>query len=204
MGELMTVSAPVNLPVGPLGRHGTGWWGAVTLIVSEAALFVYLLFSYFYTAATAHAGWLLEPAPSLKRALPNTLLLLASSVAVWIGERGILRRKRSQALLSFALALILGAIFVYVQWLEWQTRSYGVGTSSYASLYYLTTGMHIAHVLVGLIVLAAIFLWTALGYFGPQRYIAVSAAALYWHFVNVVSVLVFAAFYLTPYLGFGR
>jgi len=203
MSEL-TLSRPVNLPVGPLARHGTGWWGAATLVVSEAALFVYLLFAYFYTAATAHTGWLLEPSPRLNLALPNTLLLLSSSVAVWVGERGIIRQHRWQALAGFGSALIMGVVFIYVQWLEWQTKSYGVGASSYASLYYLTTGMHIAHVVVGLVVLAAIFLWTALGYFGPQRYIAVSAASLYWHFVNVVSVLVFAAFYLTPYLGFGR
>jgi heme/copper-type cytochrome/quinol oxidase subunit 3 len=57
---------------------------------------------------------------------------------------------------------------------------------------------------VGLVVLAAIITWTALDYFGTQRHMAVSAGALYWHFVNVVSVFVFATFYVTPYLGFGR
>jgi heme/copper-type cytochrome/quinol oxidase subunit 3 len=203
MSEL-TVDRAMALPVGPLGRHGTGWWGVGTLIVSEAALFVFLLFSYFYSAATAHTGWLLEPTPSLTRALPATLLLLASSVVVWVGEQGVLRRRRAQALMSFGLALAMGIVFVYLQWLEWQAKSYGIGASSYASLYYLTTGMHIAHVLVGLVVLAAVFTWTALDYFGPQRYMAVSAGVLYWHFVNVVSVLVFATFYVTPYLGFGR
>jgi cytochrome c oxidase subunit III len=203
MAEL-TVSAPIDIPLGPLGRHGTGWWGAATLFISEAALFVYLLFAYFYSGATAHTRWLLEPAPSLHLAAPNTLLLLVSSVAVWVGERGILRQRRAQALAGFGVALIKGVIFVYVQWLEWQTKTYGIGTSSYASLYFLTTGMHVAHVLAGVVVMAVIFMWTTLDYFGPSRHLTVSAGALYWHFVNVVSVFVFATFYVTPYLGFGQ
>ena len=47
------IAAPVNLPVGPIRRHGIGWWGAGTLIASEGALFAYLLFAYYYTGATA-------------------------------------------------------------------------------------------------------------------------------------------------------
>jgi cytochrome c oxidase subunit 3 len=98
------VSNPGGLPVGPIGRHGIGWWGAGTLIASEAALFAFLLFAYYYTGATTPAGWLLEAAPALKLALPNTLLLLLSSVAAWWGEKGILTRRRPQALLGFGCA----------------------------------------------------------------------------------------------------
>ena len=198
------VCAPLNLPVGPLGRHGNGWWGAATLIATEAALFVYLLFAYYYSAATAHSGWLLEPSPSLRLAAPDTLLLLASSVAAWLGERGILAQRRPQALLGFGLAILMGTVFVAVQWLEWHSKTYGIGTSSYASLYYMTTGIHIAHVVAGLGVLIAIFTWTALDYFSPRRNLVVSAGVLYWHFVDVVWLFVFTTYYLTPYLGFGH
>jgi len=200
----VTLAQPGRLPVGPIGRHGLGWWGAGTLVVSEAALFSYLLFSYFYTGATAQPGWLLEPSPSLKLALPNTVLLLASSLAAWYGERGILGQRRSQALIGFAGALLMGSVFVLVQCLEWRAKTFALGTSSYASLYFLTTGLHIAHVLVGIAVLAAIVLWTALDYFSPRRRLSVSAGVLYWHFVDTVWLLVFTTYYLTPYLGFGR
>ena len=77
------------------------------------------------------------------------------------------------------------------------------GTSSYGSLYFLTTGIHEAHVVVGIAVLLALFLWTALDYFSPRRRLSVSAGVLYWHFVDIVWLLVFATYYLTPYLGFG-
>ncbi|HEY2534890.1 MAG TPA: cytochrome c oxidase subunit 3 [Xanthobacteraceae bacterium] len=198
------LARPGQLPVGPIRRHGIGWWGAGTLIVSEAALFSYLLFSYYYLGATNPVGWLLERAPSLKLALPNTVLLLASSGAAWFGERGILTLKRAQALTGFGLAFLTGAGFAAVQVIEWRAKTYGIGLSSYSSLYFVTTGFHMAHVLVGLLVLAALALWTALDYFSPRRRLVVSAGVLYWHFVDVVWIFVFATYYLTPYLGFAR
>jgi cytochrome c oxidase subunit 3 len=200
----VALSQPQNLPVGPIRRHGIGWWGAGTLIASEAALFAYLLFSYYYLGATNPEGWLLEPAPSLKLALPNTILLLASSVAAWFGERGILSMKRGQTLLGFGIAFLMGVGFAAVQLLEWRAKTYGLGASSYASLYFVTTGFHMAHVLVGLLVLAALFLWTTLDYFSPRRRLVVSAGVLYWHFVDIVWAFVFITYYVTPYLGFAR
>jgi heme/copper-type cytochrome/quinol oxidase subunit 3 len=198
------VSAPLDLPVGPVRRHGIGWWGAGALIASEGALFAYLLFAYYYTGATAASGWLLEPSPAMKLALPNTVLLLLSSLAAWWGEQGILKRARARALIGFGCAFAMGSVFVAIQGLEWQSKTYGIGTSSYASLYFVTTGFHIAHVIVGLLVLLAIFGWTALDYFSPRRRLVVSAGVLYWHFVDAVWLFVFTTYYLTPYLGFGR
>jgi cytochrome c oxidase subunit 3 len=111
----IALSQPKNLPVGPVGRHGIGLWGVGTLVVTEAALFSYLLFSYYYLGATAHVGWLQERAPDLKLALPNTLLLLASSGAAWFGERGVLRQRRARALIGHVVAGLgaLAAIFLW-------------------------------------------------------------------------------------------
>jgi heme/copper-type cytochrome/quinol oxidase subunit 3 len=198
------LAAPVNLPVGPIRRHGIGWWGAGTLIASEGALFVYLLFAYYYTAATAPQGWLLEPSPKLALALPNTVLLLLSSLAAWWGEQGVLKGARARAIVGFGAAVLMGSGFAIVQCLEWRSKTYGIGTSSYASLYFVTTGFHMAHVLVGLAVLVALLGWTALDYFSPRRRLVVSAGVLYWHFVDAVWLFVFTTYYLTPYLGFGR
>jgi cytochrome c oxidase subunit III len=195
---------PSKIPVGPVGRHGVGFWGVGTLIASEAALFSYLLFAYFYTGASAQSGWLLERAPSLKLALPNTILLLASSGAAWFGETGILRRQRARALVGFGAALLMGTLFAIAQGLEWRAKPFRLGTSSYASLYFVTTGFHMAHVLAGLVVLAALLAWTALDYFSPRRRLAVSAGVWYWHFVDVIWLFVFCTYYVTPYLGFGR
>ncbi|MBS0284329.1 MAG: heme-copper oxidase subunit III [Proteobacteria bacterium] len=203
MAELV-LARPGKLPVGPVGRHGVGQWGVGALIASEAALFAYLLFSYYYTGASALPGWLLEPAPKMWPALPNTLLLLASSLVAWFGEKGVERGNRVQALAGLLGAFAMGAVFAGVQVYEWAEKPYRIGTSSYASLYFATTGFHMAHVVAGLIILAMLALWVALDFFSPRRRIVVSAGVLYWHFVDAVWLFVFATYYLTPYLGFAR
>jgi heme/copper-type cytochrome/quinol oxidase subunit 3 len=204
MNNDTAVAQPRDLPVGPLGRAGLGWFGVGTLVATEAALFSYLLFAYYYTGAAAAPGWLLEPHPVLKLALPNTILLLASSGAAWYGERGVLTWRRRQALIGLGCALVMGTAFAVVQYFEWRSKTFSLGTSSYASLYFVTTGFHMAHVVVGILVLAAIFGWTALDYFSPRRRLVVSAGVVYWHFVDVVWLFVFTTYYITPYLGFGK
>ncbi|MBU3079350.1 cytochrome c oxidase subunit 3 [Sphingomonas quercus] len=198
------ISAPRSLPVGPVESHGVGWNGMACLIASEAALFGYLLFSYYYLGASNPRGWLMEPHPDLHLALPNTLLLLASSVAAWWGERGVRQESKGQALAGLALALVMGTVFATVQVYEWHAKTYAPGTSSYASLYFITTGLHMAHVVIGLAVLAMLILWIAFGYFSPLRRLPVSNGVLYWHFVDAVWLFVFTTYYLTPLLGFAR
>jgi cytochrome c oxidase subunit III len=193
-----------QLPVGPTGKEGLGWWGMGTLIATEAALFIYLLFAYYYSGAQAQPNWVLEARPDLKLALPNTLLLLVSSLAVWMGERGTRAGRRAQALLGLGGAFVMGCVFVAVQCVECAGKPFSLGTSNYASLYFVTTGLDIAHIVLGLAILLALILWTALGYFSPRRRLSVSVGVLYWYFVTAVWLLVFITYYITPYLGFGR
>jgi cytochrome c oxidase subunit 3 len=199
----LALAKPSRLPVGPVRDHGIGRGGMFALIASEAALFGYLLFSYFYTGASAPGRWVLEAHPKLALALPNTVILLLSSVAIWFAERATRRANRPVALVGTGLALVLGIIFVTVQLFEWKGKGYGIGKSSYSSLYYITTGFHMAHVVIGIAVLAMLFIWTALDYFSPTRRIVFTNGSYYWHFVDAVWVLVFATYYVTPYLGFG-
>jgi heme/copper-type cytochrome/quinol oxidase subunit 3 len=191
-----------RLPVGSIHHLASGWWGVLGVIATEGALFAYLLFSYFYLAVQPHTSvWPPNGPPELKLALPNTVILLLSSVAVWWGERGVKSRSRGQQIAGLGFALALGAIFAAVQVFEWKTRTYSISSHPYGSLYFTITGFHMAHVLVGLIVLAALLAWAALGYFGPRRDAALSSGAAYWHFVDAVWLAVFVTFYITPRLG---
>lgn len=193
------------LPVAYRERNSLGWWGAATLIATEASLFAYLLFSYWYIALQKGPGWSPEPHPSIALSGPNTIILLTSSVAAWWGERGVKAGKRGQHLMGLGAAILLGVAFLTIQAFEWKAKTYGPAGGSYASLFFTITGFHMAHVIVGVLMLTVVFGWSAAGKFNPRRYESVSLASLYWHFVDVVWLLVFFTFYISPYLlGVGQ
>lgn len=190
------------LPTGSIGALANGYWGMIGLIVTEAALFVYLEFSYYYYAVQPHAGsWPPDGTPSMRLSLPNTILLLASSFVVWWAERATKRGARLQQTAGLAVGFLMGAVFVAIQGLEWENQTSSLSSNSYGSLFFIITGFHMAHVVVGLLILAAVAVWSSGGYFGPARSAPVSIAAIYWHFVDAVWVTVFFMFYLTPRLG---
>ena len=187
------------LPIGSFGRKSSGWFGVWTLVLTETAIFAYLLFSYFYLASQANGDWPLGGVPSLKLALPNTFILLLSSVAlIWAERSGARRGRRWQLLGGLALSLILGIVFVIVQLREWQGKPFSVRSGTYGSSYFTVTGFHLAHVVVGLLILFALFIWALRGYFDPQRHAPLTIGAIYWHFVDVVWLIVFTALYIVP------
>ena len=144
------VSQRLDLPVGSIGRHANGWWGMMMLIVTEGALFVYLLFAYYYAAVQHSRDWLPQDLPDFKLSLPDTIVLLLSSLVVWRGE-SLLKQGRSGGLTAvyLAFAALMGIVFVAVQALEWHGKKFTPFSSSYGSLYYIITGFHMLHVLAG-------------------------------------------------------
>jgi cytochrome c oxidase subunit 3 len=198
MAETMPLQQP--LPVGSESKRSGGWWGMLALIGTEGSLFAYLLFSYFYLSSQTEQHWPPEGLPTLFMPGVNTLILLVSSVCVWASDRCIQRSQLYWALAAMALALILGACFVAIQLNEWGKLSYDMTTNLYGSLFFTITGFHMLHVIAGLIILTALLVWMALGYFDHRRYAAVTIGGLYWHFVDVVWLFVFTTLYLLPYL----
>ena len=189
-----------SLPVGARDRNSVGWWGVLCLIATEGSLFAYLLFSYAYMAVQHGPEWLPERYPSLALAGPNTLILLASSVAVWWSEEGVKRQKRGQHLAGLSLAILLGLVFLAVQVFEWKTKTFTLSSSAYGSLFFTITGFHMLHVVVGVVMLTVVLAWSLMGYFSPRHHARVTIAGIYWHFVDAVWLCVFSAFYLSPYL----
>jgi cytochrome c oxidase subunit III len=197
------VSQRLDLPVGSIGRHANGWWGMMMLIVTEGALFVYLLFAYYYAAVQHQRNWLPEDLPDFRLSLPDTILLLLSSVVVWRGEFLIKQGRSGTTAIYLSVAALMGIVFVAIQALEWGTKKFTPFSSSYGSLYYIITGFHMAHVAAGVLILATLALWCALGYFNRIRSAPVSIGAIYWHFVDAVWLALFFTFYVTPRLGLG-
>lgn len=189
------------LPVGSVGRESSGWWGMWGVIATEGALFAYLLFSYFYIAAQAPAPWPTGGAPKLGTASLGTLVLVAASVTVWWGERGIMRGRAGQLRIGLAATLALGLLFLGLQWREWSNKPFTLTQDAYGSLFFTITGFHMAHVAAGLLMLTVLLAWSLLGYFDQRRHSALSIGAIYWHFVTVVWLAVFSALYLLPHFG---
>jgi len=195
-----TIIPDRRLPVGSAGHLASGWWGMLTLILTEGALFAYLFFSYFYLASHALGQWPPGGAPKLDISIPGTLILIAGSIVVWWGERGIERGSRRRLILGLSAALILGIVFIAMQLFEWHRQPFTLSTDVYSSLYFTITGTHILHVVVGLLMLAVLLLWSVLGHFDAERHAAASIGVLYWHFVTVVWLAVFFIFYIAPRL----
>jgi heme/copper-type cytochrome/quinol oxidase subunit 3 len=191
------------LPVGALDTRASGWWAMIFTVFTEASLFAYLLFSYFYLAVQPHLpGNFPEGGPpSLTLALPNTIILLVSSLAVAWAQFGIERGNRWRLVAGLGTGAALGAVFLVVQGYEWADKPFPLSSTPYSSLYFVITGFHMAHVIVGVLMLIALTWWSWAGYFNSRRFAHIHIGALYWHFVDAVWLLVFFTFYITPLLG---
>lgn len=198
----MAEAIPTTLTLSTVGENqqSSGWWGMLAMIVTEAALFGYLLFTYFYLAVQTEAHWPPDGLPILLLPSVNTVILLASSGCVWASERCLRHRQQLWSVAAMALAFCLGVGFIAIQLHEWAIQTNGMTANLYGSLYFTITGFHMLHVLVGLIILLMLLLWIALGYFDDRRYAAITIGGLYWHFVDVVWLFVFTTLYITPYL----
>jgi heme/copper-type cytochrome/quinol oxidase subunit 3 len=196
------VALTSKLPVGAIDTRASGWWAMIFVVFTEASLFAYLLFSYYYLAVQPHMpGTFPEGGtPDLTLALPNTAVLLLSSVAVGWAQFSIEHNQKWRLVLGLGLAALLGIVFLVVQYFEWAAKSFILASTSYSSLYFVVTGFHMAHVVVGVIMLIALTCWSAMGYFNRFRYAHIHIGALYWHFVDAVWLAVFFTFYITPLL----
>ncbi len=189
-----------RLTLGSTDARSNGWYGMATLVVTEACLFAYLLFSYYYMSFHYGREWLPDELPGFKLSGPMTGILLSSSVVVFVGETAIKKGKRWLCAGAMASAALMGLAFVALEAKEWHDKPFSFGADSYSSLFFTVTGFHMAHVVGGVLMLLAITIWTALGKFDRHRRDPVSIAAFYWHFVDVVWIGVFTTIYLTPYL----
>jgi heme/copper-type cytochrome/quinol oxidase subunit 3 len=196
-----TAAQPLGLPVNPADHRSPGWWGMILVITTEAGFFAYFLFGYFYLGSMAHGAWPPGGAPSLSLALPNTIILVASSITMWWGESGIRRGNQWRLRVGLAVTFVLGAVFLVVQGVEYSRAAFTPRTGAYGSLFFTITGFHGAHVAAGLLMNAFAQARAWAGHFTGDRHLAVSNIAMYWHFVDVVWLVVVLSLYLSPRCG---
>lgn len=177
-----------------------GWWGVAWMIATEAMLFGGLLSSWFYVRAGS-STWPqggIHP-PELFRPSVFTVVLLSSSLPVIWAEWAVRRGRIGGVRAALAVSWLLGAAFLANQLLEYDALTYGLGDNAYASLFYVITGLHGLHVVVGLAMGAVVQVKAATGRIGPDHHLTLKVFALYWHFVDGVWIAVFSSLYLSTH-----
>jgi len=121
----------------------------------------------------------------------NTVILLSSGVTVTWAHHALREDNRRHFLLGLALTIILGITFTTLQVHEYGSAAFAFDEGIYASIFFMATGFHGAHVIIGTIFLVVCFLRGLAGHFTPDHHFGFEAAAWYWHFVYVVWLFLF-------------
>lgn len=128
--------------------------------------------------------------------LLNTLILLTSGTTVTWAHHALLNDDREGLKQGLIITIILGALFSIVQAYEYSHAAFSFGGNIYGATFYMATGFHGFHVLIGTIFLAVCLLRAYKGHFTPKQHLGFEFAAWYWHFVDVVWLFLFVAIYL--------
>ena len=174
--------------------------GTIIWLSSELMFFAGLFAMYFTARARSLEGWPPEPTElNLPYATVFTLILVASSFTcqfgVFAAEQGNVYGLRRWFTLTFLMGLtfVLGQAFEYVQLVHEGTS---ISSSTYGSVFYLTTGFHGLHVIGGLIAFVYLLIRSTMGRFTPAQATSAIVVSYYWHFVDVVWIGLFATIYL--------
>jgi cytochrome c oxidase subunit 3 len=188
-------------------------YGMLLFIASEV-----MFFSAFFWAFFNASIWPMEatggvwppegvlPFDPFQLPLLNTLILLTSGVTVTWAHHALREGDRKGLLQGLGLTILLGLTFTGVQAYEYGHAAFGFRDGIYSSTFYMATGFHGAHVIIGTIFLIVCWFRAWAGHFKPEHHFGFEAAAWYWHFVDVVWLFLFFCIYIWgsgagPYAG---
>jgi cytochrome c oxidase subunit 3 len=174
--------------------------GILLFIVSEVMLFGAFFASYFFLRVVANDGaW-----PPDQFELPvavagvNTAILVSSSVTVHWALESVRRNERRGMIVGLAATWLLGFTFLFIQINEYVHIGFSARDGAFGSIFYGLTGLHGAHVFVGLLLLSFANIRAWRGHFGPdmKNHLGVEVPGIYWHFVDVMWIIVFTTVYI--------
>ena len=192
-------------------------YGMILFIASEVMFFAAWFWAYFDAALLAGdpqqylrdeltgGHWPPQPTESgtfrstfdpWHLPLLNTLILLTSGTTVTWAHHALLENDRKGLIQGLWLTVILGVAFTSVQAYEYMHAAFTFGGHIYGSTFFMATGFHGAHVIIGTIFLTVCLVRAYLGHFKPDHHFGFEAAAWYWHFVDVVWLFLFTFIYV--------
>ena len=186
-------------------------YGMLMFIASEVMFFVAWFWAFFDAAIYAgeaaqyarveHTGgsWPpvgIEVLDPMHLPLYNTIILLLSGTAVTWAHHSLLHDRRDGLVYGLVITVALGVLFSFVQLYEYIHAPFAFKESIYGATFFMATGFHGFHVLIGTIFLLVCLIRAMAGDFTPKQHFGMEAAAWYWHFVDVVWLFLFFAVYI--------
>lgn len=174
--------------------------GMFLFIASEAMLFGSFFAAYFFVRVVnpeAPATWPPEPYhfPVFVAGV-NTIILVTSSFTVHWALQSIKRGQRPAFLAGMVLTFLMGLAFLLTQVIEYLHVGFNTGDGAFASVFFGLTGLHGAHVAVGLALLGMVTIRGFRGHYSREHHHGVELPAIYWHFVDIMWIVVYATVYL--------
>ena len=193
-------SLPVNHPERVIEWHlpSKRRVGMSALITGESALFTIFVVAYVFYMGKSLTG----PTPQQVLEVPilGTICLLSSSLTIWRAEKAIEEERMGSFTLWLAATIGLAAAFLTDTALEWKKLIYQDGltisTNLFGTTFYSLVGLHATHVVVGLVLLSATFIFSLFGWIDSRQSERFGVIAMYWHFVDCVWIVVFTVVYL--------
>lgn len=177
-------------------------WGIILFIVSEIFFFLSFFWAFFHRrlSPTIELGRIWPPLGidtfnPFGVPLLNTVVLLSSGVSVTWAHHALIRGDHSSATQGLAITVLLGLYFTCLQAIEYYEASFSIADRVYGATFFIATGFHGLHVLVGTTFLVVCFWRLNSGHFSANHHFGFEAAAWYWHFVDVVWLFLFISIY---------
>jgi cytochrome c oxidase subunit 3 len=178
-------------------RVEAGMLGMFLFIASEIMLFGSFFTAYFFVRVANGTPW---PTPPFHLpvfvALINTCILVTSSFTIHWATQSIKRGNRAGRQAGLVLTFLMGLTFLLTQMIEYARVGFAPHDGAFGTIFYCLTGLHGAHVFVGLSILFFMTVRAFRGHFSAEAHHGVEIGGIYWHFVDVMWIVVYATVYL--------
>nr|AKK32510.1 cytochrome c oxidase subunit III [Aenictopecheidae sp. PJ-2015] len=176
--------------------------GMMLFIVSEVFFFVSFFWGFFHSslAPTIEIGmkWppnSIMPFNPMQIPLLNTLILLSSGFTITWSHHSLLNKNYKQTMISLMMTIILGIYFTMLQGYEYIESNFTISDSVYGSSFFMATGFHGLHVIIGTLFLMMMIMRHYMNHFSNKHHFGFEAASWYWHFVDVVWLFLYISLY---------
>jgi len=171
--------------------------GMLLFIISEVMIFGAFFTAYFFIRVVGGAPW-----PAHGTELPkliagfNTAILVSSSFTIHFAQESLKRDNRLGLKVGMVATFLLGLTFLFIQINEYVHIGFSPADSAQASVFYGLTGLHGAHVTIGLMLLAFVTIRSFRGHYSSGGYLGMEVPGIYWHFVDVMWIIVYFTVYI--------